>query len=180
MRRAFVTTVVLAAGLGGSVSAHLVGALTRAGAREAGESHGSIGWMPVVLASGAVLLVTMLVERRITGRRMAAWLAATPLVAFVLQEGLERLLSTESSPFEAGREPGLFGAGAALLPWILVAFLVGWAMVAVARAVASRTAAGYVLVPPPIGPEDVPPVAPVRAGRHDSILDRPPRAPPRP
>ena len=181
MRRWLLMAIVATAGLGGSLSAHLAGALSHGAWRETAEvTHGSLGFLPAVLSVGAVVLSAMLLRRRAPARVFAVSLAASPVIAFVLQERLERLLSAESSPSGAGLEPGPFGAAVALLPWIVAALLVARAVAAIARVVVSGTGSGNIVVPPAVGPELAPVVSVVPARGHDSILDRPPRAPPHP
>lgn len=180
MQRARLAAFVVAGCLGGSLSAHAVGAISHTDAREVGEmSHRAIGVAPIALATLTVVLVVMALTRNLVSRRaLSAILAATPVIAFALQEGFERLLSTESSPFEGGHEPGVLGIAVALLPWVLAAFLLARVAIAIVRIAAARAGAGVLLVPPTAVPELAPRAWLVRSGRHDSILDRPPRAPP--
>jgi hypothetical protein len=180
MRPRILTGVVAAASLGGSLSAHLAGALTRSEASDAdGAGHAASGLVPVVLATVFVVLLAVWLSRRWPGRAVAGLVCAAPFVAFALQERLERLVSTESSPFGSGREPGLISAAIALLPWAVAVFLVVRVFVALARVVRT-SAVTSMLIPPAVGSELAP--TEVRAPRelHDPILDRPPRAPPRP
>jgi hypothetical protein len=103
-----------------------------------------------------------------------------PLAGFAVQEVLERLMSVENSPFGPGNEPGIVGAIGALLPWMAAAYVMVRALVALARAAASSLAPAAAIVGPVATVQIVPPERLPPAGRYDPILDRPPRAPPRP
>jgi hypothetical protein len=105
---------------------------------------------------------------------------SAPFLAFALQERLERLLSTESSPFGSGHEPGLISAAFALLPWAVAAFLVVRVFLAVARVVRTSAVTSIILVPPRVGSELAPTEVRTPRELHHPILDRPPRAPPHP
>lgn len=181
MPRWIVIGIVAAAGLGGSLSAHAVGALTRSEAPDAdGAGHAASGLAPVVLATAFVVLLAVWLLRRLHGRAFAAVVCSAPFVAFALQEQLERLLSTESSPFGSGREPGVISAAIALLPWAAAVFLVVRAFVALARFARTSPVASIMPVPPAVGSELAPTEVRTPRELHDPILDRPPRAPPRP
>jgi hypothetical protein len=181
MRRRILIGIVAAASLGGSLSAHLAGALTRSEAPDAdGAGRAASGLVPVVLATVFVVLLVVSLSRRLPGRAVAGLTCAAPFVAFALQERLERLLSTESSPFGSGREPGLISAAIALLPWAVAVFLVVRVFVALARVVRTSAAPSIMLVPPAVGPELAPTEVRTPRELHDPVLDRPPRAPPRP
>lgn len=181
MRRGLLIAIASAATLGGSLSAHLVGQLSSG---EAGEARSSVphavGPLPALLA--VLVVATALVALRRTRSRRALLMIAclAPLAGFTVQELLERLMSVESSPFGPGREPGMVGAIGAMLPWIAAAYMVVRALVAVARAAASSLAPAAAIVWPVATVQIVPPERLLPAGRYDPILDRPPRAPPRP
>lgn len=180
MPRRRVLAIAGVAAFGGSLLGHVAGAFSRPEAQEVGEmAHGS-GWLPAILATTVVVLFVLALPRRISRLVLTLWLAATPVLALALQEVLERLLSTGPSPFATGHEPGMLGSAGALLPWILATFLLARAVAVVARVVGARTASGLVLVPPAVGPQRPRIVASPDTGRYDSILDRPPRAPPGP
>ncbi len=181
MRRGPVIAIVTAATLGGSLSAHLVGEFAHA---EAGDAHRAafhtVGPLPTLLA-GMVVVAAVVAFRRIRSRRSLLLVTSlAPLAGFVLQELLERLTSIESSPFGPGREPGLVGAIGALLPWAVGAYLLVRALAAVVRAAASSLAPSTRIIPLVATLGVVPPERLIPAGRHDPVLDRPPRAPPRP
>jgi hypothetical protein len=180
MRRRIVIGIVAAASLGGSLSAHVAGALTRSEAPDTdGAGHAASGFVPVMLATAFVVLLAVWLSRRLPGRAFAV-VCAAPFVASALQEQLERLLSTESSPFGSGREPGLISAAIALLPWAVAVFVMVRVFVALARVARTSAVPSIMLVPPAVGSDLAP--TEVRRPRelHDPILDRPPRAPPSP
>ena len=178
MPRRRILAIAGVAALGGSLLGHVAGAFSRPEAHEVGEvAHGS-GWLPAILATTVVVLCVLALPRSIARVVLTVSLAATPVVAFVLQEVLERLLSTGPSPFATGHEPGMLASAGVLLPWILATFLLARAAAVVARIVGARTASGLVLVAPAVGPQRPRIVASPDTGRYDSILDRPPRAPP--
>lgn len=180
MPRRRVLAIAGVAALGGSVLGHVAGAFSQPEAHEVGEAaHGS-GWLPAILATTIMVLLAVALPRRISRLVLTLSLAATPALAFALQELLERFLSTGPSPFATGHEPGMLGSVGALVPWILATYLMARVAAMVARVMGARTASGFVLVPPPVRPPRPNIVASADTGRYDSILDRPPRAPPRP
>ena len=182
MRTRRVILLASAGAIGGSFSAHLAGAITRPVEVEGlvPEVHRSAAVAPAIVAVVLVLTAALLLRSRLKARSFAVVLAATPVVAFALQEWLERVLSAEASPFEHAREPGVLAAVAALLPWIVGAFVIARLAIAISRATASGGSRALVLVPAAVGAERAPILVPAHTGRFDSVLDRPPRAPPLP
>jgi hypothetical protein len=180
MRRGLLIAIATAATFGGSLSAHLVGQLSSGEAGEARNSVPAVGPLPALLAV-LVVVAALFALRRTRSRRALLMIAClAPLAGFTIQELLERMMSVESSPFGPGREPGMVGAIGAMLPWIAAAYMVVRALVAVARAAASSLAPAAAIVWPVATVQIVPPERLLPAGRYDPILDRPPRAPPRP
>ena len=181
MRRGLLIATAAAATLGGSLSAHLVGRLSSV---EAGEARGSmphaVGPLPALLAVVVVVAAVIALRRTRSRRALLVVACLAPVAGFAVQEMLERLVSVESSPFGPGKEPGIVGAIGALVPWMAAAYVLVRALAAVARAAASSLASPARIVAPIATVQIVPAERLLSVGRHDPILDRPPRAPPRP
>ncbi len=155
----------------GSLAAHSLayrlshpGAHARESTLEA-TGHGYLAQAPFALgALTAFLLAGLVVAGRIGARREACpalptWpLALLPLVAFAVQEHLERLLATGSLPLDAATEPSFLMGLALQVPFGLAALALGrWlgrgavaagAVLAPSRA-GVRSTARPVLVPVP-------------------------------
>ena len=119
----------------GSVAAHAAGALVPAVRSERDVEHGHIGStiapvLGLVLALFLVVLLGRLTRRRAAG---AALFFLLPPLAWVFQEGAERVLASESMPFTGALEPSLLLGLLLQLPFGLAAYAVARLVFAAAR-----------------------------------------------
>jgi hypothetical protein len=129
----------------GSFTAHVVGALTFARHAASGESdggveasarvgHGAVTAFPLIAGVALALALVGLAARARRARSPRVrgvaplWFVLLPPLAFALQELAERLLRAESIPFNPIHEPALLVGLALQLPFGVLAYLIGRAL----------------------------------------------------
>jgi hypothetical protein len=145
-RLAWVSTAPLM--LGGLLSAHWLAyrlSIPDAHARTdalAHSGHGYLGYTPLALTVCLGVLLSALALRALAAARGELRRPATsrtivllPLIAFVIQEHVERLVYEGHFPWTTALEPTFLVGLALQLPFALAALLVAWALDSVARAV---------------------------------------------
>lgn len=145
-RLAWVATAPLM--VGGLLTAHWFAyrlAIPDAHARAnvlAHSGHGYLAYTPLALLVSLGVLLAALALRALAAFRgelrrpaISPAIVLLPLVAFVVQEHVERLVYTGQIPWTAVLEPSFLVGLALQLPFALAALLVAWALDSVARAV---------------------------------------------
>ena len=106
--------------------------------------HGYLAYTPLALMVSLGVLLAALALRALAAFRgelrrpaISPAIVLLPLVAFVVQEHVERLVYTGQIPWTAVLEPSFLVGLALQLPFALAALLVAWALDSAARAVGS-------------------------------------------
>ncbi len=110
--------------------------------------HGYLGYAPLALAVCFGLLLAAMLFRAVAGYRgeplrpaASRAIILLPPLAFVVQEHLERFLSSGEVPWTAALQPSFLLGLALQLPFALAALLLAWALDSVAHAVGRALAA---------------------------------------
>jgi hypothetical protein len=157
MRRGLSWLLTIPLVLAGSELAHAIGYWTAVpDARQrahvlAATGHGYLSYAPLVAGLGVAAVVVALAQHARGGAtaRLRAWpFALLPLLTFVLQEHLERLLHSGTA-VGVVFEPSFIRGAALQLPFGLVAYLIARALLRVAERIGAALSAPPTLRPLP-------------------------------
>lgn len=179
----FVWLVSLPLALAGCLTAHGL-AYVLAGGDVAGTGHGYLDHLPLLAAGGLTIVLVAACWHAVAGRagaRASSWLfAVLPPAAFVLQEHLERAVTTGALPLDAALEPSFVLGLALQLPFALLARLLAGAVLGAAESIVARLRARHARARSERAPAQ-PPLPPFAASLAFGLSGRgpPPRRRPR-